>query len=177
MRKCGWTFFPLSRSARLSSKVPALERAGAEGPQRPRLRGESALLPPNTRLAGQGWARGSGIGAAPTAVCCDISRVDRASSQGTGLVFRLPPRTLAQSPSFIMWRTAFPQTVTEYFRRHVSITVMLLKTFFFFSLPFCKITVFILIQKLFLSELFSARVALAGDTKEKAETRDTIPPV
>lgn len=42
-------------------------------------------------------------------------------------------------------------------------------------LPFCKITVFILIQKLLLSELFSARIALVYSTKQKAETKDTIP--
>ena len=29
-----------------------------------------------------------------------------------------------------MWLGTFPQTVTKYFRRHISITVMLSKTFF-----------------------------------------------
>lgn len=32
-----------------------------------------------------------------------------------------------------MWLRTFPQTVTKYFRRHISITVMFFKTIFFFS--------------------------------------------
>lgn len=136
------------------------ECAGARGGrQRHQLLPHESFGHPSQHEAGRPLLcpRGTHIRVALKAVCCDISRMGRACRRAQGWFFRLPSKTLAQSLSFIMWLTTFPQTVTKYFRRHISITVMLLKTFFFSVLPFCKITVFILIQKLFLSELFSAK--------------------
>lgn len=126
-----------------------------------------SVIPPNMKLEGHCYApRGTHIRVALKAVCCDISRMGRACRRVQGWFFRLPSKTLAQSLSFIMWLTTFPQTVTEYFRRHISITVMLLKTFFFFSFALLQDNCFYTDSEALSLRIILSQISPAYGTKE-----------